>query len=36
MLSYRLEEFGGIEKLVVREAAMPEPGAHQILARVRA
>ncbi|WP_217577641.1 NAD(P)-dependent alcohol dehydrogenase [Mesorhizobium sp. GbtcB19] len=36
MLSYRLEEFGDIEKLAVREAAMSEPGANQILVRVRA
>ncbi|RVD58642.1 NAD(P)-dependent alcohol dehydrogenase [Mesorhizobium sp. M2D.F.Ca.ET.185.01.1.1] len=36
MLSYRFEKFGDIEKLVVREAAMPQPTANQILVRVRA
>jgi NADPH:quinone reductase-like Zn-dependent oxidoreductase len=36
MRTYWLEEFGDIEKLAVREVAMPEPGANQILVRVRA
>ncbi|TPJ74918.1 NAD(P)-dependent alcohol dehydrogenase [Mesorhizobium sp. B2-7-1] len=36
MQSYRLEEFGDIGKLVAREVPMPEPGANQILVRVRA
>lgn len=36
MQSYRLEEFGDIGKLAVREVPMPEPGANQILVRVRA
>ncbi|RWD89403.1 NAD(P)-dependent alcohol dehydrogenase [Mesorhizobium sp.] len=36
MQSYRLEEFGGIDKLAVREEAVPQPGPHQIVMRVRA
>ncbi|BCG74149.1 alcohol dehydrogenase [Mesorhizobium sp. 113-1-2] len=36
MQRYRLEGFGGIEKLATREEAIPEPGAHQILVRVHA
>jgi NADPH:quinone reductase-like Zn-dependent oxidoreductase len=36
MRTYWLEEFGDIEKLAVREVSMPEPGANQILVRVRA
>lgn len=36
MLSYQFEDFGDIEKLVVREAAMPQPTAGQILVRVHA
>lgn len=36
MLSYRLEEFGDVEKLAAREEAIAEPGANQILVRVRA
>ncbi|RWB52039.1 NAD(P)-dependent alcohol dehydrogenase [Mesorhizobium sp.] len=36
MQSYRLEGFGGIENLVAREEAVPQPGPHQIVVRVRA
>jgi len=36
MQTYRLEEQGGTDKLVLREAAMPRPGPHQILVRVHA
>ncbi|WP_192246209.1 zinc-dependent alcohol dehydrogenase family protein [Mesorhizobium silamurunense] len=36
MQSYRLEGLGGIEKLVAREEAVPEPGPRQIVVRVRA
>lgn len=36
MRTYRLEEFGDIEKLSVRDVPMPEPGPNQILVRVRA
>ncbi|TPO10382.1 NAD(P)-dependent alcohol dehydrogenase [Mesorhizobium sp. B1-1-5] len=36
MRSYRLEEFGDIEALVMRTEALPKPGANQILVRVRA
>src|SRR5690348_2966701 len=36
MQTYRLEGFGDIEKLSVREAPLPEPGPNQILVRVRA
>ncbi|AZO24352.1 NAD(P)-dependent alcohol dehydrogenase [Mesorhizobium sp. M1E.F.Ca.ET.045.02.1.1] len=36
MQKYRLEGFGGIEKLVAREEAMLRPGPHQIVVRVRA
>lgn len=36
MHGYRLEEFGGIDKLAAREEAMPRPGPRQILVRVRA
>lgn len=37
MRSYRLEERGdGIDRLAMREEAVPQPGAHQILVRVRA
>lgn len=36
MRRYRLEGFGGIEKLAMREEAVPQPGPHQIVVRVRA
>jgi NADPH:quinone reductase-like Zn-dependent oxidoreductase len=36
MQTYRLEEQGGTDKLVLREAAMPRPGPHQTLVRVHA
>ncbi|RUU49807.1 alcohol dehydrogenase catalytic domain-containing protein, partial [Mesorhizobium sp. M2C.T.Ca.TU.002.02.1.1] len=36
MRAYRLDEFGDVEKLSMREVPMPEPGANQILVRVRA
>ncbi|UCI06170.1 zinc-dependent alcohol dehydrogenase family protein [Mesorhizobium sp. B1-1-8] len=36
MLSYRLEGLGGIEKLVAREEAMPQPKPHEIVMRVHA
>ncbi|RUU11862.1 NAD(P)-dependent alcohol dehydrogenase, partial [Mesorhizobium sp. USDA-HM6] len=36
MQTYRLEEQGGIEKLVLREEDVPQPGPHQIVVRVRA
>ncbi|CDX27448.1 Alcohol dehydrogenase zinc-binding domain protein [Mesorhizobium sp. ORS 3324] len=36
MQSYRLEEFGGIKKLAMRVEAVPQPGPHQIVVRVRA
>ncbi|MDX8535210.1 NAD(P)-dependent alcohol dehydrogenase [Mesorhizobium sp. VK25A] len=36
MQTYRLEERGGADKLVLREAEMPKPGANQILVRVHA
>lgn len=36
MQTYRLEEFGDIEKLSVREAEIPKPGPYQILVRVHA
>ncbi|TPM39737.1 NAD(P)-dependent alcohol dehydrogenase [Mesorhizobium sp. B2-3-4] len=36
MLTYRLQEFGGVEKLAASEEATPQPKANQILVRVRA
>lgn len=36
MQTYRLEAQGGIDKLMLREEAMPRPGLHQIVVRVRA
>ncbi|RVB98067.1 NAD(P)-dependent alcohol dehydrogenase, partial [Mesorhizobium sp. M7A.F.Ca.CA.002.15.2.1] len=36
MRSYRLEGTGGIESLVLRDEARPEPGAHEIVVRIRA
>ena len=36
MQSYRLDSFGEIDRLAVREEAIPEPGAHRILVRVHA
>ncbi|TPI14053.1 NAD(P)-dependent alcohol dehydrogenase [Mesorhizobium sp. B4-1-3] len=36
MRTYRLEEFGGIEELTVREMPISKPGRNQILVRVRA
>ncbi|CDX22372.1 Alcohol dehydrogenase zinc-binding domain protein [Mesorhizobium plurifarium] len=36
MRTYRLDEFGDVEKLSMREVPMLEPGANQILVRVRA
>ncbi|MGX7872306.1 zinc-dependent alcohol dehydrogenase family protein [Mesorhizobium sp. ORM6] len=37
MQSYRLAEQGdGIDRLVMREEAVPQPGPHQVLVRVRA
>ncbi len=36
MRSYRLDSFGEIDRLAVREEAIPEPGAHRILVRVHA
>ncbi|RRH89320.1 NAD(P)-dependent alcohol dehydrogenase [Mesorhizobium tamadayense] len=36
MQTYRLEGQGGIDRLALREEAVPQPGPHQIVVRVRA
>ena len=36
MQTYRLESFGGIDNLMARDEATPQPGPHQILVRVHA
>ncbi|RWB22173.1 MAG: NAD(P)-dependent alcohol dehydrogenase [Mesorhizobium sp.] len=36
MLIYRLEGQGGVDRLALREEAMPRPGPHQIVVKVRA
>jgi NADPH:quinone reductase-like Zn-dependent oxidoreductase len=36
MRTYRLEQFGGLEGLVLKEEPAPTPGAREVLVKVRA